>query len=326
MGPVLGTNYTADEIVEYSNGKPWNACMWDHSTIRANHSHPGAEAYFRSVVALWEEWGLDLVKIDCVFGDYDVNGAIATYAKVVNESKREIIISLSPGDGTTPELIQAVARYATMGRATTDLHNNWPGILGAYDRAATLATAAWESSVLADLDCLPFSDENGRAAGGDLNNPADMRNVMTLWSIARSPLFLGGDPRTPWPSKTPGSCPFPDNITYHCGVPDKVRDVLTNDIVLKAAADIAAPQQLSRNGTSAIWVAHSAASPSARYLALFNLLDNQAAEFSVPITLLNITSPRSMKELWTGASSKAAQTIQHTVAPRDAAFFSLAPA
>lgn len=61
---IKNSSYTAADIVRHtSDGSDWGACMWDHSTFRTNFSHPGTLAYFRSVVELWEDWGVDFIKL-----------------------------------------------------------------------------------------------------------------------------------------------------------------------------------------------------------------------------------------------------------------------
>lgn len=63
--PVLGTNYTADEIIQC----PFSSCRRPHANafsagIALNHSHPGAQAYVDSVVTLLYSWNVSFVKLD----------------------------------------------------------------------------------------------------------------------------------------------------------------------------------------------------------------------------------------------------------------------
>merc|ERR1711924_100543 len=62
--PILGTSFTADQIVAHPT------CMTfikDHFAINA--SHPGAQAYYDSIVSMWAEQGIDFIYFDGVVGE-----------------------------------------------------------------------------------------------------------------------------------------------------------------------------------------------------------------------------------------------------------------
>lgn len=57
--PVMGTGYTARDIAQGHNICPWNMDMYG-----VDAAHPGAQAYYDSLLALYAEWGVDLIKVD----------------------------------------------------------------------------------------------------------------------------------------------------------------------------------------------------------------------------------------------------------------------
>lgn len=65
--PIFGTPYTAADIAlndSVASGCGWAA--WEGYSV--NMSHPAGQAWYDGLVALWAGWGLDLIKLDCVFG------------------------------------------------------------------------------------------------------------------------------------------------------------------------------------------------------------------------------------------------------------------
>ena len=342
--PIKGSRYTADQIVRHtSDGSDWGACMWDHSTYRTNFSHPGTLDYFRSVVELWEEWGVDLIKLDCTYsggnvhhGHPGIGAAIDVFSELISNSSRPIVLSLSPGN-PDPALLAQTSSLLTMARITTDFHPNWPAILQSFETANALAPVAHQHNVLADLDCLPFGVTNGRPENNDPNWPSTMRTIMTLWTISRSPLIFGGDPRSLWRASIPSAakactCPAPDNATFHCGLPNTTRQLLTNIGILNASGDALAPAQLKRQGSTIVWSAGSTASPhNTRYVAVFNAppsakAPGSASQVTVTLAELGLTAAKSadVTDLLDGGGKPphhAAASVQASPEPFDAAFF-----
>ena len=122
--PVKGTAYTLDELVDHTRGGDQNgSCVWDRPWLGVNTSHPGAQAYYDSVVSTLAGWGVDFIKYDCIgtFNWLPENRAIA---EAVRKADRDIVLSLSPGDAGPAARGAAVPeeRLASMYRITTDFH------------------------------------------------------------------------------------------------------------------------------------------------------------------------------------------------------------
>jgi len=98
----------------------------------------------------------------------------------------------------------------------------------------------------------------------------EQRTVMTLWSIFRSPLMMGGEMR--------------ENDQW-------TLDLITNADVLRLIGHSHHARQLYRTENAAAW--HSYDEDGSEYLALFNLSDDTAEVFAdLP------WEPGDVKELW----------------------------
>eukprot|EP01052_Picozoa_sp_SAG31_P051032 SAG31_NODE_11927_length_985_cov_1.169300_1_plen_279_part_10 len=189
--PVLGTSYTAADIaLQDVPNCGWAA--WEGYAV--NQTHPGAEAWYDSLVALWSDWGLDMIKLDCVFGgNWNSQTAleIAAYSRAIQRSPRPMCLSLSPGGAVTAQKLQQVSALATTARIAVDLHGEFYEV---YPQFFDLA-AQWHqqvpnassSGLFLDFDILPF----GKGKEMHLST-SEMRIVMTLWCLLRSPLIYGG--------------------------------------------------------------------------------------------------------------------------------------
>ena len=128
--PVKGTPYTLDEVALDPDTCPeslarWCKCTWDSIGIGLNVTHPGAQPFYDSILELYAEWGVDFVKWDCMWDDYGgYSGEELLAVNAVRSSKRDTVLSLSPGGGMTTAGAGAIpkAQLASMFRVTGDFH------------------------------------------------------------------------------------------------------------------------------------------------------------------------------------------------------------
>jgi alpha-galactosidase len=185
---VFGTQYRAQEIADTSSICPWNPDMYG-----VDMRKPGAQAYYDSVFQLFASWGVDFVKMDDMSRPYDAHAPeIEAASRAIQASGRPITLSLSPGETPVPRA-NHVRRHAQMWRISDDFWDEWPLLEAQFTRLEN-----WNShrrpGGWPDADMLPL----GRLALGERDTkftPDEQRTVMTLWSIARSPLIMGGDLR-----------------------------------------------------------------------------------------------------------------------------------
>jgi len=271
--PVLGTPYHARDIADLASTCPWNPDMYGVDMTR-----PGAQAYYDSVFALLASWGVDFVKMDDMSRPYDAHlPEIEAAHAAIGKTGRPIMLSLSPGETPLPRA-DHVKRHAQMWRISDDFWDEWPLLLAQFTRlenwSGVGAPGAWP-----DADMLPL----GRLALGQRNTkftPDEQKTLMTLWTIARSPLIMGGDLRA---------------------LDQPTLDLLTNDEVLAA-------HQASRDNRphfyadgTRIWTA-SAPQPGVYYLALFNTEDGPATKaVRFALSALGLTGRVKVRDLWARA-------------------------
>lgn len=273
--PVLGTPYRARDIADTGS-----ICAWNPDMYGVDMRKPGAQAYYDSVFALYASWGIDFVKMDDMSRPYDAVQRLEIEAAhhAIRSTGRPIILSLSPGE--TP-LAQAehVGRYAQMWRISDDFWDAWALLRDQFARLEAWnphrRPGAWP-----DADMLPL----GRLALGErdsLFTPDEQQTLMTLWSIARSPLIMGGDLRH---------------------LDSKTLTLLTNKevIAVNQASRENRPHQAGQDAR--IWSAR-AASGDDRYVALFNIGDSPR-EVSITLPELGVKGTVQVRDLWSGTDQE----------------------
>ena len=184
--PVKGTSVHAQDIADKTSLCPWNPDMYGVDLAK-----PGAQEYYNSVFELIAAWGVDFVKVDDIARPYHEHAReIEAIRQAIDRTGRPIVLSLSPGE-TVLDAAAHVTQHANMWRISDDFWDRW---LALHEQFARLAKwnphrqpGAWP-----DADMLPFGviDLNRRSSRF---TPDEQRTLMTLWSIARSPLMHGGD-------------------------------------------------------------------------------------------------------------------------------------
>lgn len=266
--PILGTRFRAADIADTTS-----ICSWNPDMYGVDMRRPGAQAYYDSVFRLYASWGVDFVKMDDMSRPYDAHAAeIEAAHKAIAASGRPMLLSLSPGE--TP-LVRAdhVRRYAQMWRISDDFWDEWPLLEAQFVRLENWnphrAPGAWP-----DADMLPL----GRLALGQRNSkftPDEQRTLMTLWSIARSPLIMGGDLR------------HLDAATLA---------LLTNREVLAVNQASTDNQPHFVDDGVRVWSARPDGSRD-RYLALFNMRE-EPRDIGIDLRSLGLAGPVRVRDLW----------------------------
>ena len=265
--PVIGARVRARDIADTTS-----VCSWNPDIYGVDMTKDGAQAYYDGVFALLAEWGVDLVKVDDLSRPYDAHAAeIEAIALAIRRSGRRMILSMSPGE--TPVIRGDHARrHAQMWRISDDFWDDWKMLEAQFVRLENwnpyMGDGGWP-----DADMLPL----GRLALGerDTRFTADeQRTLMTLWSIARSPLIMGGDLR----HLDPGTLAL-----------------LTNREVIAVNQASSGNRPHFVEDGARIW---SARSPrGTRYVALFNTGD-QAREVGISLAMLAVPDGVAVRDLW----------------------------
>jgi alpha-galactosidase len=291
--PVLGTSLRARDIADTSSTCPWNPDMYGVDMTR-----PGAQAYYDSVFALFAGWGVDFVKMDDMSRPYDAHAPeIEAAHKAIAASGRPMILSLSPGE-TPLTAARHVRKHAQMWRISDDFWDEWPMLRAQFTRLENWSPWSGPGS-WPDADMLPL----GRLAMGERDTRLtrdEQRMLMTLWSIARSPLIMGGDLRSldAWTTA-----------------------LLTNDEVIAVNQHSIENRPWHLADHRSFWTARS---PDRRttYLAMFNLAE-KPARLEFPLKYLGI-GKASARDLWSGKElGPVAGRVEAEVASHGAALLAL---
>lgn len=294
--PVLGTRYRAQDIADTTS-----ICSWNPDMYGVDMTKPGAQAYYDSVFALYASWGVDFVKMDDMSRPYDANAPeIEAAHRAIRNSGRPIILSLSPGE--TPVIRgDHVRRHAQMWRISDDFWDEWPMLAAQFTRLENWSPYGGRGG-WPDADMLPL----GRLALGKRDTkftPDEQRTLMTLWSIARSPLIMGGDLR-------------------HLDAPTLA--LLTNRAVLAVNQASSGNRPHIVEDGSRIWSARPDGAPGDRYLALFNTGD-RPRPVGIDLAMLDLPGRgAAVTDLWTGRPlPRAATRFEQSIPPHGAGLYRL---
>jgi alpha-galactosidase len=283
--PVRGTSYHARDIADVASICPWNTDMYG-----VDMAKPGAQAYYDSVFALIASWGVDYVKVDDISRPYHEHQAeIEGVRLAIDRSGRPMVLSLSPG-ATALDAAEHVSRHANLWRISDDFWDNWKSLDEQFARLEDWnphrIPGAWP-----DADMLPLGVlELGRRRTHFTRD--EQETVMTLWSIARSPLMFGGDMTKM------------DAFTL---------SLLTNDEVLAVDQRSTENRPLFDKGGLVAWAADVPGSPD-RYLALFNRTEVPAI-VAVGMADVGIKANARARDLWLHADAGAAGPEFSAVVP-----------
>jgi hypothetical protein len=269
--PVLGTQGRAADVADLY----W-LCPWNNDMYGLDMSRPGAQAYYDSIFALYAAWGVDFIKADDISRPTH-HQEIAAIHKAIQNCGRPMALSLSPGPARATDA-QFLAENANMWRVSDDFWDDWKLLRENFTLLAIWSgfgrPGAWP-----DADMLPLGRIGIQAMRGiDRHShftPAEQRTVLSLWSIAQSPLIFGGD------------LPSNDDFT---------NSLLTNEEVLAVDQTGAHGREFYREGDHIVWIAEAPGS-TAKYLGVFNA-DEKPAAVRIEWRALGLPEVCTLRDLW----------------------------
>ena len=90
--PIQGTNRTAADIADVRSVCPWNTDMYGVDTGK-----DGAQAWYDSLIRLYQDWGVDFIKVDDLSQPYH-RGEIEQIRSAIDRISPHIVFSTSPGE------------------------------------------------------------------------------------------------------------------------------------------------------------------------------------------------------------------------------------
>lgn len=295
--PVMGTSVCARDVAKTNSICYWNTDMYGVDTDKE-----GGKEYYDSIFKLYSSWGVDFIKCDDICREIPrEERELVALSESLKNADREMVLSLSPG----PALLEKAELYkqiSNMWRITDDFWDDWKLLYAMFERCEKWSIHTGHGAY-PDADMLPV---------GPIRQCYDPSNVtrftedeqitmMTLWSIFRSPLMIGGE-----------MTKF-DEFTL---------SILTNKELLKMHRTSRNAHQVYRkavNGKETVlWT--STCEEGGMYVCVFNLSED-ANDVCVTLEDVESTMPLAGFEIWSGNKTDFADSFTISVPSHGAKAF-----
>jgi len=269
--PVHGSSARAAEIADIHSLCPWNTDMYG-----VDMSRPGAQDYYDSLLRLYADWGVDYIKADDIARPMH-REEIAALHRAIQKTGRSIVLSLSPGPATVKDLA-FLQENANLWRISDDFWDDWQSLKQMF-----LLLSVWGGTgrpgAWPDADMLPLGHIGLRAERGQDRTSRfthdEAQTVMSLWSIAQSPLMFGGD------------LPTSDDFTI---------SLISNDEVLAVNQSGSHGYPFWQSGAQVAWVADTPKGDG-KYLGVFNA-GERSGTIRVDWGALKLPDQCLLRDLW----------------------------
>jgi alpha-galactosidase len=292
--PILGTNARAQDVANLKN-----TCAWSTAMYGVEVSKPAGQAYYDSMVKLYAQWGVDYIKADDMSRGENPAGEnyhapeIEALHRAIVKSGRPMVLSLSPGE-TPPAQAEHVMKYSNLWRISDDFWDNWKSLKRQFELVRLWNSYAGPGH-WPDADMLPVGRIRLRGfKDGERHSrlsPNELRTMMSLWTIFRSPLMIGGDLPT---------------------LDAAMLAYFTNPEAIAINQHSRHNRELFARGDLVAWAA-DAPDGKAKYVAVFNLGDDAAAEVPVLWSELGLNGKCAVHDVW---ENKDLGTFESKFAPK----------
>ena len=273
---IKGTDKTAREIA-----KTASICAWNTDMYGVDPDKEGARAYYDSIFELYASWGVDFIKCDDIARELPHEEAeLVMLSESLRSCGRDMVLSLSPGAALL-EKAELYKQVSDMWRITDDFWDKWELLYAMFERAEKWCTHSGAGH-WPDADMLPIGPilQDYDAANRTKFTENEQITMLTLWSIFRSPLMIGGE---------------------MTGFDKFTMSLLTNEEILKMHKNARHSHQVWRreiNGSEYIlWTAANA--EGGGYFALFNAGEKDGT-VKLDLADLEAADKLDCTELWSG--------------------------
>ena len=273
---IKGTDKTAREIA-----KTASICVWNTDMYGVDPDKEGARAYYDSIFELYASWGVDFIKCDDIARELPHEEAeLVMLSESLRSCGRDMVLSLSPGAALL-EKAELYKQVSDMWRITDDFWDKWELLYAMFERAEKWCTHSGAGH-WPDADMLPIGPilQDYDAANRTKFTENEQITMLTLWSIFRSPLMIGGE---------------------MTGFDEFTMSLLTNEEILKMHKNARHSHQVWRreiNGSEYIlWTATNAGGGG--YFALFNAGEKNGT-VKLDLADLEAADKLDCTELWSG--------------------------
>jgi alpha-galactosidase len=273
--PIEGTSYTADEIADGASEHNYNC----GGMQGIDYSKPGAQAFINSWADELASWGADYVKLDGVgTGDIpDIEAWSAALRQTGRPIHLELSNSLAISDAST------WAEYSNGWRTSGDIQcycgdpfplTRWSSVQSRFGQVAD-----WQPyggpGAFNDYDSI----ELGSGPTDEGITAPEEQSMMSLWSMAASPLVINADL----------THLDPTDVSY-----------LTNSAVIAVDQDAIDAKRIVNDGNEQVYA--KTESNGDVILGLFNYSGSDSTTDSVSLSSAGLSGSGTATDLWTGAS------------------------
>lgn len=273
---IKGTDKTAREIA-----KTASICAWNTDMYGVDPDKEGAKAYYDSIFELYASWGVDFIKCDDIARELPHEEAeLVMLSESLRSCGRDMVLSLSPGAALL-EKAELYKQVSDMWRITDDFWDKWELLYAMFERAEKWCTHSGAGH-WPDADMLPIGPilQDYDAANRTKFTENEQITMLTLWSIFRSPLMIGGE---------------------MTGFDKFTMSLLTNEEILKMHKNARHSHQVWRReingGEYILWTAANA--EGGGYFALFNAGEKNGT-VKLDLADLEAADKLDCTELWSG--------------------------
>ncbi len=289
--PTVTPGVTARDIAQ-----SFSVCKWNTDMYGIDAQKAGAQEYYDSIIDLYASWGVDYIKCDDIANTefsplepYSASREIEMLRKAIDRSGREIVLSLSPGPAPI-ENAEHLCANANLWRITGDFWDSRNQLRAMFERCEK-----WQPHVSCgnwpDCDMLPLGKLSVHTDGKRYTNFTldEQITMLTLWTVFRSPLMIGGDLR---------EC---DKITL---------EMLSNKDVYEMLKTLTYSCKCFENTGIIAWHGES---ERYAYTAIFNISDYEIV-FAEDAEKLKLKNKETL-ELWTKESFAINGKINTSIRP-----------
>ena len=301
--PIAGTRFRAKAAADTTDSCPWNTYNYG---LKAGS--PAAQGYYDSIAKLYAGWGVDFLKVDCISSHPYKGDEIRMLSGAVRQVHRPIVLSLSPGPAPLDKAAE-LSRYAQLWRISDDVWDVWysdkdfpQGVGNQFARAAKWAAVSGPGH-WPDADMLPLGRLEPNAGWEKPRTTRlthdEQRTLLTLWSIFRSPLMMGG------------------NLTL-CD--EWTQSMLTNGELIAVDQHSTASHAAISTDKAAVWLSTPESGDGA-YIAVFNL---DAAPQSFHYSWKDLELKRAnykLRDLWEHEDLGSKEFVDITLPPHGSAIY-----
>ena len=283
---IKGTDKTAREIAKTSS-----ICNWNTDMYGVDPNKEGARAYYDSIFELYASWGVDFIKCDDICRELPhEEKELVMLSEALKGCGRDMVLSLSPG----PALLEKAELYkqvSNMWRITDDFWDKWELLYAMFERAEKWCTHTGAGH-WPDADMLPIGPINQVWDKANRTNFThdEQITMLTLWSIFRSPLMIGGE---------------------MTGFDEFTMGLITNEAILEMHKKARHAHQVWRRSIDGneyiLWTAVCA--DGGQYAAVFNAGES-SGKVKISLSDLEIDNASGATELWSGEKKDIGESFE----------------